>query len=102
MRPEVWVVFRKELLETLRDRRTLLVMILVPVLLYPGLLVLTEQLAIFGAQRLAESRACSIAMVGSHAEPPAEECSGQEGSADSVGGVEDAGLRPGGRGCGRW
>ena len=29
-----WIVFRKELRETLRDRRTLLMMIVVPVLLF--------------------------------------------------------------------
>jgi len=61
--PGVWVVFRKELLETLRDRRTLLVMILVPVLLYPGLLVVTEQLALFGAQRLADEES-PVGLVG--------------------------------------
>ncbi|MBU1429861.1 ABC transporter permease subunit [Myxococcota bacterium] len=31
----VWVIFGKELVETLRDRRTLFVMILLPILLYP-------------------------------------------------------------------
>jgi sodium transport system permease protein len=46
------IVFRKELLETLRDRRTLLIMIVVPVLLYPALLVISEQLALFGARQL--------------------------------------------------
>ena len=92
MRPEVWVVFRKELLETLRDRRTLLVMILVPVLLYPGLLVLTEQLAIFGAQRLADEES-AIAMVGEPWPELEEWLSGREGlRLDSVGGVEDAGA----------
>jgi len=41
----VWVVFRKELLDTLRDRRTLLAMIVVPVVLYPILmLVMVEAL----------------------------------------------------------
>jgi hypothetical protein len=41
----VWVVYRKELLETLRDRRTLIAMIVVPIVLYPVLmLVLVEAL----------------------------------------------------------
>ena len=41
----VWVVFRKELLDTLRDRRTLLAMVVVPVVLYPALmLVMVEAL----------------------------------------------------------
>lgn len=33
--PKIWTIFRKELIDTLRDRRTLLTMILVPLLLYP-------------------------------------------------------------------
>jgi len=41
----VWVVFRKELLDTLRDRRTLMAMVVVPVVLYPILmLVMVEAL----------------------------------------------------------
>ncbi len=39
----VWTVYRKELMETLRDRRTLMAMLLVPIVLYPVLmLVLVE------------------------------------------------------------
>lgn len=63
MRNQAWVVFRKELLETLRDRRTLAVMIVVPVLLYPALLVLTEQLALLGVRRL-EAEALPAALSG--------------------------------------
>ena len=37
------VVCAKELRETLRDRRTLLMMVVVPVLLYPVLLITMEQ-----------------------------------------------------------
>ncbi|MFQ5411026.1 MAG: ABC transporter permease subunit/CPBP intramembrane protease [Phycisphaerae bacterium] len=41
----VWTVFRKELIDTLRDRRTLIAMIVVPIVLYPVLmLVLVEAL----------------------------------------------------------
>lgn len=36
----VWVVYCKELLETLRDRRTLAAMILVPIVLYPVLMII--------------------------------------------------------------
>lgn len=36
----VWVVFRKELIETLRDRRTLAAMVLVPIVLYPVLMII--------------------------------------------------------------
>ena len=36
MRPEqILTVYRKELLETLRDRRTLIIMVVVPIILYP-------------------------------------------------------------------
>ena len=45
-----WAVFKKELQETIRDHRTLMVMVVVPVLLYPALLVVSEQLALFLAQ----------------------------------------------------
>lgn len=63
MSGQAWIVFRKELLETLRDRRTLAIMIVVPVLLYPALLVLTEQLALFGLQRL-EAEAIPVSVSG--------------------------------------
>lgn len=63
MTGQAWIVFRKELLETLRDRRTLAIMIVVPVLLYPALLVLTEQLALFGMQRL-EAEALPVSTSG--------------------------------------
>jgi sodium transport system permease protein len=58
-----WIVFRKELLETLRDRRTLMLMIVVPVLLYPALLVVSEQLLLLGERTLAADRA-PVAVVG--------------------------------------
>lgn len=54
-------VLLKELRETLRDRRTLIIMIVVPALLYPALLILTEQLALFG-QRELERGAVSVAV----------------------------------------
>ncbi|MFQ5535844.1 MAG: ABC transporter permease subunit/CPBP intramembrane protease [Gemmatimonadota bacterium] len=63
-RKGLWrVVFAKELRETLRDRRTLLMMIVVPVLLYPVLLVVSEQLLLFGMRRL-ESEPAPVAVVG--------------------------------------
>jgi sodium transport system permease protein len=63
MRSAWSVVFRKELKETLRDHRTLLMMVAVPVLLYPVLLIVSEQLLIFGQRRL-ESEQSPIAVVG--------------------------------------
>jgi sodium transport system permease protein len=35
----VWTIYRKELIESLRDRRTLFLMIVLPILLYPLLLI---------------------------------------------------------------
>jgi sodium transport system permease protein len=58
-----WVIFRKELRETLRDKRTLMLMIVVPVLLYPALLVVSEQLLLFG-QRSLEAARSPVAVVG--------------------------------------
>jgi sodium transport system permease protein len=63
LRPTWWVVFRKEARETLRDRRTLLIMIVVPVLLYPGLLIVSEQLLLFGRRSL-EAEPSPVAVVG--------------------------------------
>ncbi|HEX4929173.1 MAG TPA: ABC transporter permease subunit/CPBP intramembrane protease, partial [Gaiellaceae bacterium] len=63
MRPAWWIVFRKELRETLRDRRTLLMMVAVPVLLYPVLLIVSEQLLLFG-QRSLEAERSPVALVG--------------------------------------
>ena len=63
MRTAWWVVFRKELRETMRDRRTLLIMIVVPVLLYPALLIVSEQLLLFGRRSL-EARPSPIGVLG--------------------------------------
>ncbi len=40
----VWTIYRKELIESLRDRRTLFLMIVLPVLLYPMLLICMSKL----------------------------------------------------------
>ncbi len=58
-----WVVFRKELRETLRDRRTLMMMIAVPVLLYPILMISAEQLTLMGLRQL-EAEPSVIGVVG--------------------------------------
>ena len=42
---QIFLLYRKELLEFVRDRRTFLVMILVPALLYPGIIIVTSELA---------------------------------------------------------
>lgn len=48
----VWTVVQKEMRETLRDRRTLVIMIVVPVLLYPAIMILSQQLSLFGRRQL--------------------------------------------------
>ncbi len=58
-----WAVFRKEMRETLRDTRTLLIMVVVPVLLYPALMIVAQQLALFG-QRQLESEPSAVAVAG--------------------------------------
>jgi sodium transport system permease protein len=57
------VVCLKELRETLRDRRTLLMMVAVPVLLYPVLLIVMEQLLLLGMRNL-EADSSPVAVVG--------------------------------------
>jgi sodium transport system permease protein len=49
----VGTLFKKELTDSLRDRRTLLMMILLPVLLYPGMLMLIGGVMTAGKERLA-------------------------------------------------
>ncbi|MCJ7626910.1 MAG: ABC transporter permease subunit, partial [Longimicrobiales bacterium] len=57
------MVFKKELLETLRDTRTLMIMVVVPVLLYPAILIASEQLALFGKRQL-ERDPAAVGVVG--------------------------------------
>ncbi|MHB8875889.1 MAG: ABC transporter permease [Myxococcaceae bacterium] len=49
----VGTLFKKELTDSLRDRRTLLMMILLPMLLYPGMLTLIGTIMAAGKERLA-------------------------------------------------
>ena len=60
-------VLAKELRETLRDRRTLIIMVVVPAFLYPAMFVLMEQLALFGQRNLTEDPV-RVAVVGGEAE----------------------------------
>jgi sodium transport system permease protein len=59
----IGTVLLKELRETLRDRRTLFIMIVIPVLLYPAMLILMEQITLFG-QRSLEATTPRVAVVG--------------------------------------
>lgn len=59
----ILTVLRKELVETLRDRRTLMIMVILPVMLYPGLMILTQQVSMVGARRISAEPA-EVALVG--------------------------------------
>ncbi len=57
----IWVVYRKELVETLRDKRTLAAMILVPIVLYPVLMVIiVEALRAETGRRQAERYSIAV------------------------------------------
>lgn len=62
----VRTVLAKELRETVRDRRTLFMMLVLPTLLYPAILVLVQQLAIFGQRQLSAEPA-RVAVAGADA-----------------------------------
>jgi sodium transport system permease protein len=57
------IVFRKELIDTLRDRRTLLFMIVLPLLLFPVLFKVFFEAQRIGADR-AESQVLQVAVIG--------------------------------------
>ncbi|MCY0987345.1 ABC transporter permease subunit [Nannocystis sp. ILAH1] len=65
MSSPAWVVFRKELRDTLRDRRTLVAMVVVPLLLFPLLMV---GMAKFSQSRAAEARDKTLAVAVADAE----------------------------------
>ena len=64
--PIVRTVLGKELRETVRDRRTMFMMLVLPTLLYPAIMVLVQQIAIFGQQRLGAEPA-RVAVAGADA-----------------------------------
>lgn len=59
----VWLTLGKELRETLRDRRTLAIMILLPLVVYPLLSLLAAQVAL-GREKNREERPSTLAIVG--------------------------------------
>lgn len=80
------VVLRKELLETVRDRRTMMIMLVVPAFMYPALFILLQQLALFG-QRSLQADPVAVAVVGA--------APGELGLAsDSALRVQSGGARP--------
>ncbi|HEX5724121.1 MAG TPA: ABC transporter permease subunit/CPBP intramembrane protease [Longimicrobiaceae bacterium] len=60
-------VLGKELRETLRDRRTLFMMVVLPTLLYPALFLAVEQMALLGQRRLG-GRDAVVAVAGADRE----------------------------------
>ena len=61
-----WVIFKKELLDIIRDRRTILVMIVIPLVLFPALMNLAARMTV--SQRLkAETRQLKVAVVNARA-----------------------------------
>jgi len=73
MRPRIaWTIFRKELVETLRDRRTLFMMIVLPVLLYPMMIIAFSWFA-ESQSEAREERASTVAVWGT---PPHDLLSG--------------------------
>ncbi|NUN14124.1 MAG: CPBP family intramembrane metalloprotease [Myxococcales bacterium] len=61
-RRAIWTIFRKEVTETLRDKRTLYPMILIPLVLYPALLLLVTQVASV-QQTALEQQVTQVALV---------------------------------------
>lgn len=64
-------VTAKELRETLRDRRTLTMMVAIPVFLYPILFIVIQQLTLFGQRKLAE-RPPAVSVVATEEDAPTE------------------------------
>lgn len=59
---KVKLIFKKEILDTLRDRRTIMMMIVIPVLLYPGLMIFLNELAASQQAKL-EQKTVKVALV---------------------------------------
>lgn len=63
MKPAWQILLGKELLDVARDRRTLVLTVLLPVLLYPGMLLLMGAIITAGNQRL-KNQELTVAVVG--------------------------------------
>ncbi len=66
--PRTFTIFRKELIDTLRDRRTLIMMIVVPVLLVPIMLLVVVKVGAL-LERKASEKQLKIAVVGAEYAP---------------------------------
>ena len=65
---KIWIVFRKELLDILRDRRTVIFMILMPLIMMPALIWLMSQFTLSSAKGIAEQNS-RVAIVGAEDAP---------------------------------
>jgi sodium transport system permease protein len=65
---EIGLVWRKELLDILRDRRTIMAMIVVPLLVYPILMIVISQLGLSQMEKIRQSKA-RVALVPRDAPP---------------------------------
>jgi sodium transport system permease protein len=63
----VKVILKKELLDLLRDRRTLFMMVVVPILLYPLLLIIVMQVAMLQVSKMEEKASRIVVMNGEFA-----------------------------------
>ncbi len=59
---KILTIYKKEIKDTLRDRRTLMAMVLVPIILYPALFSVMGQIMAIGSQKL-ESERSAIAYI---------------------------------------
>ncbi len=66
--PRTFTIFRKELIDTLRDRRTLIMMIVVPVLVVPIILLAVVKVGAL-LERKASEKQLKIAVVGAEYAP---------------------------------
>lgn len=66
--PEIGIVWRKELLDILRDRRTIMAMIVVPLLIYPIIIIVISQLGLSQVEKIRASQA-RVALVPADASP---------------------------------
>lgn len=59
----IWIIFKKEMLLTLRDRRSIIVMVLIPLLLFPMIFVVTSTIQ----KNAAETEGAKTLRIGYHA-----------------------------------
>ena len=64
----IWIVFRKELLDVLRDRRTLIFMLVIPTLAIPGLMWITGEAMTYFMEKLAREQV-DVLVINAEADP---------------------------------